>query len=66
MKKTRLNLAGHMVGLSDSEIPNRITNCNREGETRVSWHKTILMDVNDDKRKVGVRHWKKEDEDRNG
>jgi hypothetical protein len=52
--------------MRDNEIPNRITNYNREGETRVRRPKTSLMDVNDDMRKAGVRHWRKEDEDRFG
>jgi hypothetical protein len=66
MKKTRLDLAGHVVRMLDNEIPNRITNYNREGETRVRRPKTCLMDANDDMRKAGVRHWRKEGEDRDG
>jgi len=65
-KKTRLNLAGHLVRICDNEIPNRITNYNRKGEKRLRRPKTSLMDVDDDMRKAGVRHWKIEDEDRNG
>ena len=66
MKKTRLDLSGHVVGMHGSEIPNRITSYNREGEKIVRRPKTSLMDVNDDMRKAGVRHWRKEGEDRNG
>jgi len=66
MKKKRPNLAGHVVRMCDNEIPSRITNYNREGEKRLRRPKTILMGVNDDMRNAGVRHWRKEDEDRNG
>jgi hypothetical protein len=62
----RLNLAGHVERMRGNEIPNRITNYNREGEKRVRRPKTSLMDVNDDMRKACVRHWRKEDGDRNG
>jgi hypothetical protein len=66
MKKTRLKLAGPVVRMRDSEIRNRITNYNREGETSIRRPKTILVDVNDDTREVGVRHWRKECEVRDG
>jgi len=66
IKKTRLNLAGHGVRMCDIEIPNRITNYNRVGEKILRRPKTSLMDVDVDVRKAGVRHWRKEDEDRNG
>jgi hypothetical protein len=52
--------------MSDNEISNRITNYIREGETGVRSPRTILMDVNGDMRKAGVRYWRKEGEDRDG
>lgn len=66
MKKTRLKLAGSVVRMRDNEIPNRITNYNMEGERRVRRPKIILIDVNGDMRKAGVRHWRKVGEDRDG
>jgi hypothetical protein len=52
--------------MCDNEIPNRITHYSKEGETRVKRPKTSLMDVNDDMREAGIRHWRKEGEDRDG
>lgn len=49
----RLRWAGHVITLSDSEIPTRIMNYNPEGKTRIARHNIRWNDVNN-MRKEGV------------
>jgi hypothetical protein len=54
-KHSRLNWAGYVNRMSDSEIPKRVMNCESEGKMRVGRSKARLNGVNNDMRKVQGR-----------
>jgi hypothetical protein len=49
--------AGYVLRLTNSEMPERIMNCNPEGKRKVARLKARWIDVNNDMRKAGVRKW---------
>jgi hypothetical protein len=67
MKTARLRWAGHVIGMSGSEMSKRIMNYNPKGKRRAERSKEIWTDtVDNDTRKSDVTDWRIDAKDTDG